>query len=433
MNLSAADISISMSRMSSPELTSSSTRRSYLRRLAAASGLSVTGLAGCTGIPSGNDPIPLAVLSDQSGALADLLEPVEDAVQLAVEEINVANGPLGQELELHIVDTESTQDGTVAAYEDLRDEQDIVAVVGPFTGELQTNDLIAAVTREETMQVNTAGIPSVAEQGYVTQDQELKLVGRTVANEMQMGVAAAYVLDDVVEADTAWFGWWEPPEEQMLLRAEELFDGEVIDWWESAFLGVTGFDEVVEADPDAYVYFGWDQEHHLEGLADAGYDGDIVFYRGFFQTDLDAYADLADGVYAVDGRPEPTDGTDAFWDRFNTDGMLDRDWPLAEAYDAVYLVALAIQQAGEVSGSAIAKHIQEVSASPGNAVTVGEFEEAKTLVEDDDPVHYLGASGHVDLNERLEPVYPQAVVQVHDGEAVDVEIISADLFERQLY
>lgn len=214
-------------------MISSSTRRSYLRGIAAAGGLSMTGLAGCTGTILGDDTIPIGVITDRSGSLEEVATPWEDAIRLAVDEVNAAGGPLDRELELHFKDAAAQQDATEAAYEDLVDDHDIAAVLGPPAGAFQTDGLAAAITQDEVMQLLTSPQPRIAEQGFVTEgDRELKVIGRTLANDIPLGVAAAYVLNEIVEADTAWFGWWESREEQMLLRAEDLFDGEVVGWYE---------------------------------------------------------------------------------------------------------------------------------------------------------------------------------------------------------
>ena len=380
-----------------------------------------------------DDPIPVGLLSPRTGVLEGFGAGAEHAAQLAIDEVNDAGGPMNREIELHIEDTETDRGRAVDAFDRLVDD-DIVACLGPLASSTHTTELSDRVSEANVMQVTLSLYPDIATQGFATvEDHELKFIGRPTPNDLQMGISAAYVLNEILTADTAWFGWWEPPEERMLTRAEELFDGEVIDWWESAFHGVTEFDDVVEADPDAYVYFGTDQEHHLEGLTNAGYDGDIVFYRGFNWIDLDEYGDLADGVYSVESRPEPTDGTDAFEQTFE-DTFDGQERPMvAEMYDAVMLVALALQRAGESDGPAIAEHIQKISTAPGEHVTFGDFDQAKSLLQDEESVHYIGVSGHVDLSERLEPVYPQAIMQVQDGEAVDVETLSADFFEGKLY
>jgi branched-chain amino acid transport system substrate-binding protein len=76
------------------------------------------------------------------------------------------------------------------------------------------------------------------------------------------------------------------------------------------------------------------------------------------------------------------------------------------AYDALFLMALAVHSAGEASGTAIARTIRSVSRPPGTAVTVDEFDVATSLIDDGEEINYEGASGAVDLNEALEPNAP---------------------------
>ena len=98
---------------------SSSTRRAYLRGLAAVGGISIAGLAGCTGTILGDDPIPIGLLSPQSGPLDRYARGIEQVAELAVEDINAAGRLLDREVELHIGDTATSSDTTVESYDSL--------------------------------------------------------------------------------------------------------------------------------------------------------------------------------------------------------------------------------------------------------------------------------------------------------------------------
>lgn len=165
----------------------------------------------------------------------------------------------------------------------------------------------------------------------------------------------------------------------------------------------------------------------------------MVFHSGYQQLDLEEVGDLGEGAYSVEPRPEPTEGKNEFEQVFNETFEGGEDVIAAEMYDAVFLTVLTLQRAGEVSGTAIADHIKLVSSDPGERVTVGEFDDAKAILEeaepirryaDAEPVHYVGAFGHVDLNEALEPLYPQAVMQIQGGEPTDIEILPEQYFEK---
>jgi len=74
---------------------------------------------------------------------------------------------------------------------------------------------------------------------------------------------------------------------------------------------------------------------------------------------------------------------------------------VAENYDAVYLMALAIQQAGTSTDvAAIRTALRAVANPPGIVVGPGEFARAVGLIKAGTDINYEGASGTVDLDEN---------------------------------
>jgi branched-chain amino acid transport system substrate-binding protein len=104
------------------------------------------------------------------------------------------------------------------------------------------------------------------------------------------------------------------------------------------------------------------------------------------------------------------------------------------AYDATYLMGLAMERAGEASGTGIAENIRPVSRSNGDetTVSVAEFQAGREAIANGDAIDYDGASGSVDLNENLEPVVPYRILQVQSGEAQQVEEVPLSYFEGKI-
>ena len=74
------------------------------------------------------------------------------------------------------------------------------------------------------------------------------------------------------------------------------------------------------------------------------------------------------------------------------------------AYDAVYLIALAAQKAGLATGDAIKANIQAVSAGPGTTIYPGQWSQALSALGSGQGVNYEGASGSVNLNAQGDPL-----------------------------
>jgi branched-chain amino acid transport system substrate-binding protein len=71
---------------------------------------------------------------------------------------------------------------------------------------------------------------------------------------------------------------------------------------------------------------------------------------------------------------------------------------VAQAYDAAYVVALAIQAAGSADRAAIRGALRTVANAPGEVVGPGEWARARQLLGAGTKVNYEGASGPVEFN-----------------------------------
>ncbi len=86
----------------------------------------------------------------------------------------------------------------------------------------------------------------------------------------------------------------------------------------------------------------------------------------------------------------------------------------ANAYDAVYLAALAMSAAGKVEGGNLHDAMVAVSAV-GKIVGPENFAEARTAAEAGTDIDYEGASGSVDMNQSGDVVAPYDLWMVQNG------------------
>ena len=78
------------------------------------------------------DFIKIGFVNEITGPQAEAGQYTLNGAKMALEEINKAGGVLGRPLELRIEDNQSTNPGTVLAFSKLYSEKDITAVVGPI-------------------------------------------------------------------------------------------------------------------------------------------------------------------------------------------------------------------------------------------------------------------------------------------------------------
>jgi branched-chain amino acid transport system substrate-binding protein len=94
-------------------------------------------LAGCTTQNFGGDdtptetgPISIGAVLDITGPGATLGVPQQNTLQLLADQLNEAGGIDGREIELHIIDNQSTEDAAARAVSDLIEQDDVDIILG---------------------------------------------------------------------------------------------------------------------------------------------------------------------------------------------------------------------------------------------------------------------------------------------------------------
>jgi branched-chain amino acid transport system substrate-binding protein len=95
----------------------------------------------------------------------------------------------------------------------------------------------------------------------------------------------------------------------------------------------------------------------------------------------------------------------------------------AQAYDAAFILALAIEQAGSTDRAAVAKAIRGVSGAPGVEILPGEFAKAAAAIKAGKEINYQGASGDHEFDAAGD--VPGVIVEmaIKDGKFVEVGLI----------
>jgi branched-chain amino acid transport system substrate-binding protein len=381
-----------------------------------------------------SDPIPMGSILPITGSLEAYGSGMQAAVDLAVQHINDAGGPLDREISITHTDSETRPEAGVDRLNSLISENSIVGFVGAASSGVST-PLAERVGEEEVMEVSNASTsPVLAELGH--NDDDVKFFGRTAPNDGQQGIVMGRILDDLIEAETAAFLYVDNPYgEGLANKASEAFNGETLNmvgYDQDAADYTSTLDQVFKGDPDGVGFVGYPGNGTtiMQQWDQGGYGGEWVLSEGvndqenFFQP----LSDIVEGMYLASPQPEDTDGATRFEDAIGEDNTLFA----AHAYDAMFLMALAMERAGEATSTAIAQNMRAISRPEGETVTVNEFEKAKELLADGNEINYEGASSPVDLNESLEPLNRFAILQIQDAEAVTQEEIPREEFEGAL-
>jgi ABC-type branched-subunit amino acid transport system substrate-binding protein len=185
-------------------------------------------------------------------------------------------------------------------------------------------------------------------------------------------------------------------------------------------------DRVFADSPDAVGFVSVPgQEHGVVDAYDASdYNAPWVFSAGMFSADVPSFYE---GFYSASLSSVQTEGY------FRLARRLSDIAPLApyaaNAYDALFLMAMAAEMAGDATGPAIAETIQSVSGGAGHTIGVGEFDRVRSLADAGRDVNYQGAASGVDMTDALEPLSSYIVEHVTNGHVEQLELLQRQFFQ----
>ena len=373
------------------------------------------------------EDVKVGILGDLTGPIESLAPPIVAGAQLAFDQVNAQGGILGGKLVS--VTGDSACDPSVAgpAADKLVNTDQVTAIVGAFC----TGATIGAAT--------AAGIPGgvvqispSASAPALTTLEDNDLVFRTTPSDafqgvkladllMQKGVkdvALTYVnndygkgLADVFAAQFAKDGGTvsanvahEDGKADYRAELGQLAGSGSQNLVVLAYASGSGrtiMQQAIESG-DFTTYFGGDGmigDDLLTGLDPAAVNGHVIATRAGAYTGeaADIYKKLA---------------TDAGQDPAATYAP--------QAYDAAFLIALAIEKNGSASREGLSKALRDVATAPGEKILPGEWSKAVELIKAGTDIDYDGAGGPAEFDAAGDVDGIIVEVDVTDGKFVEV-------------
>jgi branched-chain amino acid transport system substrate-binding protein len=397
-------------------------------------------LAGLAAIVLGMLPAPRAaaedvkigVLFDLSGPMGNFEPPMFDAVKLAADEINANGGVLrGRKIQLILEDSKGTVQGSIAAAEKLVVEDNVVAVVGALSSvatiaaahNVTVPNRVVLISPGSTAPIITTledndfvfrTIPSDAYQGW--------MLGKLVYGQGYRRVALTYVNND--------------------------YGSGIADTFRGAFENLGGTITVAQAhepNKDSYLpeltALSVGNPEALVLIAFAPSGGITIIkealahnlFKQFIGTDSlrdellikEVGADKLKGIFFTAPVPVPATSGLAKFEKLFGDAYKTTKNKLfiSNAYDALELVALAIEQAGSTDRSKIRDALRNVCCAPGEVVEPGEWAKAKALIAAGKKINYEGASGSLEFDESGDVTGATAHFVIEDGAFKEVGLV----------
>ncbi len=298
------------------------------------------------------EPFRIGAMDALTGPAETYGNPIIQAKQLAVEEINAAGGINGRMLELIPEDSKCAAQDAITAYNKLTDVDGVKIILGTTCSGAMLGAAPLAESEGVIMLSASATSPDIATAG--------EYIFRTAINDSQLGIDTGNTLiaDDIhhLATITESTDYAEGARRTTVARLEEL-GGHVVAS-ESYSTDVTDFrsqlTKLIAAQPDG-IYLAAQQEFSagtiMKQLRELGYEGPI--YSETVATgpeSLRIAGDAATGMKAIIPNPElSTPEGMAFLSNFEArwGNVATIPWFQASAYDDVYIAAECLAQTGD--------------------------------------------------------------------------------------
>jgi branched-chain amino acid transport system substrate-binding protein len=332
-----------------------------------------------------------------------------DSVRLAVDQVNAQGGILGgRTLTFVVADSQGTPQGAIDGATKLVKVEGVAAIVGALTsgGTIAAAQSVA-VPAGVMMVSPTATAPSISDlddrdflfrlvpsdayQGLVLAklvlDQGLDRVALTYANnDYAVGIAGTF-RDNYLRLGGTLTADQVHEEKKPSYRAE--------------------LATLARGDPQALVLIAYAGDSGITIVRQALENG---FFTRFVGTDglrdnllieQIGAENLEDTFFTSPSSPPGTSARAKFEAAYQAAfGDATGKLFVEQVYDAAFLTALAIEQAGSTDRTAIRDAIRKAANAPGEVIEPGEWQKAVELIKAGGEIQYVGASGPIELDEK---------------------------------
>lgn len=368
---------------------------------------SVVGLAMMAATAAQAADVKLGFLGGFTGPIESLVPPIHEGAKLAVQHVNEQGGILDGKLT--IVQGDSTcADATAAsnAADRMVNAEKVTALVGP----LCSGETIAAA--------NSAAIPGgviivspAATSPALTAIEDKDLLFRTTPSDAYSGDVLAKLLKQKGHDNIA------------ITYVNNDYGKGFADAVEAAFTKLGGTVAAKEAHEDGKA----DYRAEIGSLASSGAEmlvvlayvdgsGQTIVRQALESGDFSKFAGgdgmVGDSIVAAVGEGKldgfigtkigrsETPGTAKYAELAKAAGLDPEASFAPQAYDAAFLLALAIQKNGSDTREGLNKALREVATAPGEPIYPGEWEKAVKLIAEGKDINYEGASGSQEFDEN---------------------------------
>ncbi|SEQ28157.1 amino acid/amide ABC transporter substrate-binding protein, HAAT family [Devosia sp. YR412] len=336
-----------------------------------------------------------------TGPIESLTPPIFAGAELVVKQINEQGGILGGELKLISADGACDATAAAAAADKVINSDNVVGVVGA----LCTGETIGAFNGSG-LSGNVVFISPASSAPALTTLEDSDLVYRTTPSDALQGVKLAQLLLAKDVKDIA------------ITYVNNDYGKGFADALSAAYTAGGGTVAANVAHEEGKADYRAElgnltASQNLVILAYANASGNTVLRQAVESGNFTTYVggdgmvgdDLLSGIdaAAVEGliatrAGAPTGAAVDIYNAFTNDGFVANATYAPQAYDAAFLLALAIEKNGSASRDGLSAALREVASAPGEKILPGEWTKAVELIKAGTDIDYEGAGGALDFD-----------------------------------
>lgn len=377
-----------------------------MRILKTALTLAVASGALAVAAPAMAQDAKIGILGDMSVAIAGFSPGMVEAGNLAVEHVNAQGGVLdGVQLSTVLADSGCGNSLAAPAADRLVNTEAVIAIFGGFcSGETIIAANNSAIPGNVVMVSPASTAPAVAE----LDDNDL--VFRNVVPDSIQGVKAAELLL-AQGVDTVGVTYVNNDYGSGLAGA---FSDAFTAGGGTVAVSVAHEDGRADYRPEigqveasgatTLVIYGYENSGGGAILNQAVESGSFDLFVGGDGMAGDALlanrdASLLEGMILTQAAPAEGPAFDALAALTEEAGQDVNGTYVTNSYDAVFLLALAIEKNGTLEREGLSAALREVANAPGETILPGEWEKAKELIAAGTDINYQGASGEIEFDD----------------------------------
>jgi branched-chain amino acid transport system substrate-binding protein len=369
-------------------------------------GFSVGGLVAVSGLllaGSAHADIRVGAPLALSGSVASQAQDMRMGAELAMAQVNQQGGVLGDTYRLQFADTACDPDKGVDAVRQLI-QAGAVAMVGPVC-----SGVTLRVARSVTIPAGVVLLSVASASSLITGLDDQDLVFRTAPSDALKGTSLARVAHEMGVRSVA------------VSHASDAYNTGVAQVFADAFKALGGSVTVKQSheprqadyqrearavaagagDVALFAYSGSGGVQYLRDVLDQPGVRHVLGTDGLMSKELPSALSpeqLARMTFVLAAADTEREGYKR-WLAMAAGAKVKADGPyVAHAYDAAFMVALAIEAAGVADKTKVSAGLRAISGPKGTVIYPGEFAKAKTLLRQGVRINYEGASGPVDFD-----------------------------------